>query len=424
MQKAQLHIKKKGFSLIEILVAISIFLVFLTGIAKITSSSGKETRHSINKERAVFLAEEAIEASRNIRDADFSNLINGTYGLIVSDNQWNYSGSSDISGIFSRSLTISTINTNEKKLDAVVSWTDETSQTNSVTLSTYLTNWRKVTLQSGLTVTKTVINHGDTKVVADFAPYSIGTTTISLGTPNILSPGAYTVSETTNPNYTQTFSGDCNTGGTVTLANGDAKVCNITNEEKLAYITVNKIVSGGTLIASNFAPYRVGSTTVVLGTSTPINSGTYTVSETTNPNYIQTFSGDCNASGSITLTSGSIKTCTITNTENVPIQGTFTVTKQSNSNYRINGSNDPLLTLIRGRRYVFNINASIDPFWIKFGRSSKVTGTANAYNTGVQNNGTSVGQIIFDVPLTAPVNDLYYISQNRSAMNGNINTTP
>ncbi len=136
-----------GFSLVEILVAISIFLVFVTAIGSLTVSSGYQLKNSVNRERATALAEEAFEASRNIRDADFANLIDGTHGLTTTGNQWNFSSSSDTTGVFTRQLAISTIHANQKKLDATVSWADKISLTNSVTLTTYLTNWLSIFIQ-------------------------------------------------------------------------------------------------------------------------------------------------------------------------------------------------------------------------------------------------------------------------------------
>ena len=207
-----------------------------------------------------------------------------------------------------------------------------------VTKTCTITNEEKL---ATITVNKVVINHGLAKVAADFAPYKLGTRTVSVGVSTTSDSGLYTVSETADPNYTQTFSGDCNSSGQVSLVGGTSKTCTITNEEKLSYITVNKVVinHGGTKITSDFAPYKVGAITVTAGVSTAINSGTYTVSETANANYIQTFSGDCNSSGSVTLTTGNSKTCTITNEEKlvpggIMVYGDNTTT----SKYRIYGS--------------------------------------------------------------------------------------
>jgi hypothetical protein len=56
--------------------------------------------------------------------------------------------------------------------------------------------------------------------------------------------------------------------------------------------------------------------------------GTYTVSEDANPFYARTFSGDCSASGTVTLGLGEDKTCTITNTVLTSSPATLHVIKQ------------------------------------------------------------------------------------------------
>jgi Tfp pilus assembly protein PilV len=409
-----------GFSLVELLVSISIFLIFVIAVADITVNVSKGSRNSANKQRAAVLAEEAFEASRNIRDANFDNLVDGTYGLSTSSSQWNFSGVSDVTDIFTRVLNVSTINPNQKKVDVQISWADQTSPTNSFTMSTYLTNWHSIlNTQVGLTVNKTVINHGGSKVAADFEPYQVGTTTVALGSAYLFNEGLYTVSESVSPNYTQTFSGDCNSsgivnlvasttntclitneekpsrltvnksvvnhgntkvasdfylmvdsnpvisgvmnifnsgvhtvsetpdieyvgsfsgdcnsGGLVTLSPNTTKTCTLTNEEKLSSLVVNKTVvnHGGSKVVADFAPYKVGATTVTLGATTTFNSGDYIVSEIIDPAYTQTFSGDCNGSGGVTLTSGTIKSCNITNEETYVIPTVTTPTVASITN--------------------------------------------------------------------------------------------
>jgi hypothetical protein len=76
------------------------------------------------------------------------------------------------------------------------------------------------------------------------------------------------------------------------------------------------------------------------------------------------------------------------------------------------GSNaDPTLVLHRGFTYHFNINASGHPFFISS------TPGSGAYATGITNNGTSSGTIIFTVPMDAP-STLYYYCSVHAAMNG------
>jgi hypothetical protein len=95
---------------------------------------------------------------------------------------------------------------------------------------------------------------------------------------------------------------------------------------------------------------------------------------------------------------------------------TLSVTNSGSGSYVINGSNNPTLSFIRGHRYVINVNASGHPFWIQTVSGGYSAG--NVYNTGVTNNGSENGTIIFEVPFNAP--QLYYACQYHSSMAGSI----
>jgi hypothetical protein len=140
---------------------------------------------------------------------------------------------------------------------------------------------------------------------------------VQLGTSTKFGAGTYTVSETVNSSYVQTFSGDCDSTGKVTLTSSSSKLCTITNEEKLSYIyaTSTVINHGGNKKVADFAPYKVGSTTITIGATTTFNSGTYYLTEATSSLYTTTFSGECFTDGMISLISGDAKTCMITNEE-------------------------------------------------------------------------------------------------------------
>jgi uncharacterized repeat protein (TIGR01451 family) len=74
---------------------------------------------------------------------------------------------------------------------------------------------------------------------------------------------------------------------------------------------------GGTLAASNF-PVTIGANTAQWGSNT-VSPGTYTVSETQQTGYqAGSWGNDCTAGGSVTLTPGQTKTCTITNSDIAP----------------------------------------------------------------------------------------------------------
>ncbi|MFZ2049237.1 MAG: ice-binding family protein [Minisyncoccia bacterium] len=86
-----------------------------------------------------------------------------------------------------------------------------------------------------LTVTKTVINdNGRSNVVSDF-PLFVGATAVVSGILNNFVAGVYAITETNNPDYAQTFTGDC-VGGSITLASDGNYVCGITNNDIAASV--------------------------------------------------------------------------------------------------------------------------------------------------------------------------------------------
>jgi hypothetical protein len=96
----------------------------------------------------------------------------------------------------------------------------------------------------------------------------------------------------------------------------------------------------------------------------------------------------------------------------------FNVVNNSSVAYIINGTdNNPTLTLTRGLTYTFNISAIGHPFFIK---TTSSTGTGNAYNLGVTNNGIDNGTITFVVDANAP-SQLFYNCQYHGSQAGIIN---
>ncbi|MDD5726595.1 MAG: ice-binding family protein [Patescibacteria group bacterium] len=153
--------------------------------------------------------------------------------------------------------------------------------------------------------------------------------------------GTYVVSEDVNSGYTQSFSGDCDASGHITLASGDNKTCTIINDD-VAYIppapslatlhVIKRVVNndGGTATAASFMLHVKGSGGMGLtdvanspasGVDAPgrtygLVAGSYVVSEETNSGYAVTFSGDCDANGHINLAPGENKTCWLINDDN------------------------------------------------------------------------------------------------------------
>lgn len=134
---------QRGFSLVEILLSVSVFALIVTALAGGLIYGQQSTALAGARSRAVMLADEGLEVVRNIRDENFSNLTDGSHGLTVSGNQWSFAGFSDTTDdIFIRAITISTVDANRKQVTSTVTWLQNAQRNGAITLITYLTNWK------------------------------------------------------------------------------------------------------------------------------------------------------------------------------------------------------------------------------------------------------------------------------------------
>ncbi len=132
-----------GFSTVEVLLAAGLLGLIVTAAVGSLIIGVQSVALAGTRGRAAFFANEGIEAVRSIRDASFSNLVNGTYGLAVSGSRWVFSGTADTSDIFTRQVMISdsTVSASFKLVTAVVTWAQTSQRAGSMTLATELTNW-------------------------------------------------------------------------------------------------------------------------------------------------------------------------------------------------------------------------------------------------------------------------------------------
>ena len=122
------------------------------------------------------------------------------------------------------------------------------------------------------------------------------------------------------------------TTATINMKEGENYTCTYQNSIRQGTLIVKKHVindNGGTKVASDFTLHvKSGASDVAgspaagseSGTSYTLNGGTYNVSENTPPaGYTQvSITGDCDASGDVTVVAGQTKTCTITNNDIPP----------------------------------------------------------------------------------------------------------
>ena len=181
-----------------------------------------------------------------------------------------------------------------------------------------------------LAVTKIVDNSwGGTLSAANFPLQVSGSgaiTPVTSGVTVTLGAGDYLVAEQQQPGYTSSgFGGDCAADGSISLANGDAKSCTITNTDTPAALTVTKVVIAAdydhsfdlTLDGSPIGSASSGGATIgplliaagqhVVGESGPLGE------------YVTEIGGDCDGTGHFQAALGQSYSCTITNTRKANI---------------------------------------------------------------------------------------------------------
>ncbi|MFA5778149.1 MAG: type II secretion system protein [Candidatus Paceibacterota bacterium] len=145
--KIYLQKRNKAFTLVETLVAISIFTMSILGLISILASGISNTGYAKQKMAATYLAQEGIEYARNVRD---TNVLSGAGGWATFITPTPPSAGRvipyeitdpDFSG-FSREILILPVDgtTDEVKISSKVTWRQGSGIYN-VTFSENLFNW-------------------------------------------------------------------------------------------------------------------------------------------------------------------------------------------------------------------------------------------------------------------------------------------
>lgn len=139
-----------GQSLIELLIAIGVFIVIISSLAFFILNSYVSGRLAEEVTKANFLAEEGIEATISIRDNTWNNLIEGYHGLAIFGNNWVFQeAQEDINSQLKggiRTIKIENIGSDRKKVTSQITWQFIEAESQEVQLVTYLTNWQKITI--------------------------------------------------------------------------------------------------------------------------------------------------------------------------------------------------------------------------------------------------------------------------------------
>lgn len=136
--------EREGSLLLEAIIAIGIFSIFLAGIGFSLLAGEKSTVIGGDRTRAAFLAQQQLEAIRQMRTTSFASLTTGSKGLKLTSSGWAFSGSSVKTDGYTARVQISSVQSDWLKADAYVSWNFGKARSGSVMLTTYLTDWRAI----------------------------------------------------------------------------------------------------------------------------------------------------------------------------------------------------------------------------------------------------------------------------------------
>lgn len=147
----------RGFTLMELMIAIAIFATISAGVAVPMIGSHLSNLEDRRTFRANTLLTESWEAVRSIRNQDWANLTDGDHGLSLAGGQWSLSGGSDIQDGVTRVITLSTsqrdaqgnlvesggtFDPDTKKVSIHLSWQPPYSDLRTLQAESLLTNYR------------------------------------------------------------------------------------------------------------------------------------------------------------------------------------------------------------------------------------------------------------------------------------------
>lgn len=182
----------QGFSIIEVVLATAIFMLFSTAAITVILGGISSNRQGAEQTIANQFAAEAIEAVKSIKNQSFASLVNSTgAGVVKSKGVWTFSGANNT--LFHNStdnyirvikvedvqrdqpppdgniVPVGTVDPATKKITSTVSWKASETRNNSVVLTTYLSNWRSPLPAN----TGGILVYGDGGTTSDAIKYKI-----------------------------------------------------------------------------------------------------------------------------------------------------------------------------------------------------------------------------------------------------------
>lgn len=134
--------RTSGQSLVEILVAIGVFLVVAGSVIAVISGGQDLLSDTLQATHSAEYAVEGIEATRAIRDADWGALTDGAHGVTLSGGSWQFSGASDTRDIYKRVVTVATLDPNTKIATTTITWSTDPLRPQRIEAVQRMTSWQ------------------------------------------------------------------------------------------------------------------------------------------------------------------------------------------------------------------------------------------------------------------------------------------
>jgi type II secretory pathway pseudopilin PulG len=157
---------RKGFSILEVILAVAVFIIFATGAVIALIQGYNTNRLGAEFSIASQFASEGIEAVRSIKNQAYINIVNTASTGVArnASNIWAFSGTNNIFSVgknYTRTIAIEdvrrdatpplgniissggTVDNDSKKITSTVTWNFGSARSESVSFTTYLSDWRK-----------------------------------------------------------------------------------------------------------------------------------------------------------------------------------------------------------------------------------------------------------------------------------------
>lgn len=178
---------KAGFSIIEVILAGSILALIVFGIVSAWLYGEHALIRAGDTSRGVAIASEGVEIMRNLRDADFAILQDGTYALANYGSGWTLLKNEQESiGAYKRFITVTSQGATQRNITSTVEWTNVDGTPGVISSSTILTNWqqltKKVTRTSALAITNVIASPSENGVIITWTTNKAATSQVEYGT--------------------------------------------------------------------------------------------------------------------------------------------------------------------------------------------------------------------------------------------------